>query len=165
VEKLRRGVIEGAYRLIDRSGQAGYDPSENVVHVCACGAVLPEAIRASESLLREGVHANVINVTGPGPLYRKYQAMVDATVRGDGGGLSDDFWNDLVSPAERSAPIVTVIDGHPQALAWLGGVLSERAYPLGITGFGQSGEPSDLYREYGIDADSIAAACFGALGI
>ena len=165
VEKLRRGVINGAYRLIDRSGQAGYNPSENVVHVFACGAVLPEAIRASESLLREGVHANVINVTGPGPLYRKYQAMVDAAVRGDGDGLSYQFWNDLVAPAERSAPIVTVIDGHPQALAWLGGVLSERAYPLGIIGFGQSGEPSDLYKEYGIDADSIAAACFGALGI
>jgi pyruvate dehydrogenase E1 component len=163
VETLRRGVIEGAYRLIDRSGLAGYDPAENVVHVFACGAVLPEAIKASESLLREGVHANVINVTGPGPLYKKYQAMVTASARGEHDKDNDRFWNELVAPSERTAPIVTVLDGHPQALAWLGGVLNGRAYPLGVTGFGQSGGPSDLYREYGIDADSIAAACFGAL--
>ncbi len=165
LERLRRGVIEGAYRLIDRSSLDGYDPAENVVHVFACGAVLPEAVLASESLLREGVLANVINVTGPGPLYERYQAMVAASIRGEEDGLGDEFWDTLVAPSERSAPIVTALDGHPQALAWLGGVLSERAYPLGVTCFGQSGDPSDLYREYGIDADSIAAACFGALGI
>lgn len=165
LEALRRGVIEGAYRLIDRSGLDGYDPGENVVHIFACGAAVPQAVRASEALAGEGVNANVINVTGPGPLYRRYQSLVTSVARGERDDLSDPFWDDLVAPAERSAPIVTVIDGHPQALAWLGGVLNERAYPLGVTGFGQSGSPSDLYEEYGIDSDSIAAACFGALGI
>ena len=38
-------------------------------------------------------------------------------------------------------------------------------YPLGVTRFGQSGNPDDLYREYEIDSDSIMAASFAALGI
>ena len=37
--------------------------------------------------------------------------------------------------------------------------------PLGVTRFGQSGNPDDLYREYEIDSDSIMAAPFAALGI
>ena len=161
---LRRRVIEGGYRLIDRSGLDGYDPSENVVHVFACGAIVPEAVKASDALLGEGVYANVINVTGPGPLYRRYQAMVQRVSHQQDDGADDTLWDELVPPSERSAPIVTVIDGHPQALAWLGGALNQRAFPLGVTGFGQSGSPTDLYREYGLDADAIAGACYGALG-
>ena len=110
------------------------------------------------------MYANVINVTGPGPLYRRYQAMVRRVSQQPDDGVDDQIWDELVSPSERSAPIVTVIDGHPQALAWLGGALNQRALPLGVTSFGQSGSPSDLYREYGIDADAIAGACYGALG-
>ena len=165
VGDLRRRVIEGGYRLVDRSGMDGYNPARNVVHIFACGAIVPEAIRTSESLIGEGIYANVINVTGPGPLYRRYQAAVNEVAHGNGTGAADPFWDDLISPPERLAPIVTVIDGHPQALAWLGGALSERAYPLGVTKFGQSGSPTELYREYGIDSDSIAGACFGALGL
>ena len=36
---------------------------------------------------------------------------------------------------------------------------------FGVTRFGQSGNPDDLYREYEIDSDSIMAASFAALGI
>ena len=38
-------------------------------------------------------------------------------------------------------------------------------YPIGVTRFGQSGSPDDLYREYEIDSDSIMAASVAALGI
>ena len=38
-------------------------------------------------------------------------------------------------------------------------------YPIGVTRFGQPGNPDDLYREYEIDSDSIMAASFAALGI
>ena len=38
-------------------------------------------------------------------------------------------------------------------------------YPLGVTRFGQPGNPDDLYREYEIDSDSIVAASFAALRI
>ena len=73
------------------------------------------------------------------------------------------FMADVIPAQERGVPVVTVVDGHPHSLAWLGGALNTRVLPLGVTGFGQSGTPSDLYREYEIDAESIMAACFGAL--
>ena len=72
---------------------------------------------------------------------------------------------DIIPPEERSAPIVTVADAHPHSLAWLGGALGTRTIPLGVTDFGQSGGRSELYREYGIDVESIIAACFTALEI
>jgi pyruvate dehydrogenase E1 component len=60
---------------------------------------------------------------------------------------------------------VTVADGHPHSLAWLGGALGTTVTPLGVTEFGQSGSRTELYKEYAIDVDSIIAACFTALDI
>ncbi len=70
---------------------------------------------------------------------------------------------ELVPAAERNIPIVTVVDGHPHSLAWIGAALQAPTYPLGVVGFGQSGTVSDLYKEYKIDAGSIQAACHRAL--
>ena len=162
LEKLRMQVIAGAYRQIDRSGEPGYLPGSNVTHVVASGATVPEAIQASDEMLEEGVFANVINVTGPGPLYRSFQDSVQSTIRGNGGST---FLADVVPDGDRGAPIVTVADGHPHSLAWLGSALRSPTYPLGVTQYGQSGDPPDLYREYEIDAASIMSACYGALGM
>ena len=53
---------------------------------------------------------------------------------------------------------VSVVDGHPHALAWLGTALGVPHAPLGVHGFGQSGARADLYRHYQIDAEAIARA-------
>jgi pyruvate dehydrogenase E1 component len=68
-----------------------------------------------------------------------------------------------VPPAERRAPVVTVVDGHPHSLAWIGAALKAATHPLGVAGFGQSGTIPDLYHEYKIDAASIVAACASML--
>ncbi len=159
-DALRRQVLAGAHRLVDRKGSPGYSPGENVVHVMASGAIIPEAVEASRLLLEEGVYANVVSVTGPGPLYRRYQASVKSAhgIRRDLTGFMTD-----VIPLDDSAPVVTVVDGHPHSLAWLGAALNAPSYPLGVSEYGQSGGLQDLYREYGIDTDSIMNACFCAL--
>ena len=51
--------------------------------------------------------------------------------------------------------IVTVIDGHPATLAWLGAVQGHQTIPLGVEHFGQTGTIGDLYHHYGIDAAAI----------
>ena len=51
--------------------------------------------------------------------------------------------------------LVTVIDGHPATLAWLGSVAGHQTLPLGVEHFGQTGTIGDLYRHFGIDAASI----------
>ena len=57
-----------------------------------------------------------------------------------------------------TADLITVLDGHPATLSWLGGVGGRRVRPLGVDHFGQSGDIPDLYRAYGIDADAIVEA-------
>ena len=53
---------------------------------------------------------------------------------------------------------MTVLDGHPATLSWLGSVGLHRVQPLGVTQFGQSGDIPDLYRTCGLDVDAILDA-------
>ncbi|WP_431269330.1 hypothetical protein [Dankookia sp. P2] len=69
----------------------------------------------------------------------------------------------IAGAAGAGAAIVSVIDGHPAAHAWLGAVRGQRVVPLGVDRFGQSGDIPDLYREYGLDVDAILDACAQAL--
>ena len=64
----------------------------------------------------------------------------------------------LLAPLPRDCGIVTVIDGHPAALGWLGSVRGHRVEALGVEQFGQTGTIDDLYRHYGIDANAIIDA-------
>jgi pyruvate dehydrogenase E1 component len=54
--------------------------------------------------------------------------------------------------------LITVIDGHPAALAWLGGVCGHKTVALGVEHFGQTGTIADLYNHFGIDTQSIVSA-------
>jgi pyruvate dehydrogenase E1 component len=58
---------------------------------------------------------------------------------------------------------VTLLDGSPAALSWLGGVRGQRVVPLGVDRFGQTGDLPDLYREYRLDAGAIVAAMAEAI--
>ena len=156
-EAWRRQVIRGGYRLADSSAEPGYDPVRNVINVFAVGVVVPEALTARHHLRAEGIFVNVINVTGPGPLYRDFHA---ARL---GHRAGESHLESLVPPTERAAPVVTICDDHPHALAWVGGALGSKTYPLGVTRFGQSGSRTDLYREYGLDARQIAEVCRAAV--
>jgi pyruvate dehydrogenase E1 component len=55
-------------------------------------------------------------------------------------------------------PLITVIDGHPTTLAWLGAVHGHRTRSLGVEHFGQTGSIAELYHHYGIDAEGIMRA-------
>ena len=59
--------------------------------------------------------------------------------------------------------MVSVLDGHPAAHAWMGAVRGNRVVALGPDHFGQAGDIPDLYREYGMDVDAILDACAQAL--
>ena len=159
-EVLRKQIISGAYLIIDRRDDIKYDVNLNVVNIFASGVMVPEAIKASNKLIEEGLFANVINVTGAGPLYRSFQSSTNAIFE---GGNSNLFINNILSSDDTKAPIVSIVDGHSHSLAWLGGALKTSIIPLGVSNFGQSGLPSELYKENNIDSDSIIEACFTAL--
>ena len=160
-ERLRSQVLAGAYILRNARSRTGYDPGQNVVHIFACGAMVPEALAAQEQLEAEGIFANLINVTGPGPLYHNFQRALHESIGAEAavGTLLDE----LIPAQERAAPVVTVVDAHPHSLAWIGSALGSRLWPLGVVGFGQSGSSVDLYQEYKIDSASIVATCRSAI--
>jgi pyruvate dehydrogenase complex dehydrogenase (E1) component len=64
----------------------------------------------------------------------------------------------LLDGVPTDCALVTVVDGHPLTLAWLGSVAGHRTRALGVEHFGQTGTIAELYRHYGIDTQSIIAA-------
>ena len=58
----------------------------------------------------------------------------------------------------RDCTLITVTDGHPATLAWIGGVKGHATTPLGVEHFGQTGTIGDLYRHFQIDAEAIVSA-------
>jgi pyruvate dehydrogenase E1 component len=64
----------------------------------------------------------------------------------------------LLADLPTHCGLVTVLDGHPATLAWLGAVRGHRTRALGIERFGETGTIQDLYRAHGIDARAIVSA-------
>jgi len=151
---LRAQVLSGACRLVDRTTELGCRPGENLVEIWATGVMVPEAVRASRELLEDDVYANVVNCLSPDLVYRAWQEKVHDSL----STLRPEL---PVMPV--NGPVVTVIDGHPSTLAWVGSMLGTKAYPLGVTRFDESGTPTDLYRACRIDWESIYEACCVAL--
>jgi len=124
------------------------------------GAVAPEAEAAFAELRQEEPGAGLLAVTSADRLHAAWLASRRAARQGFG---APSHVENLLAPLARDAAIVTVLDGHPAAHAWLGGVRGQRVVPLGVDRFGQAGDIPDLYREYGLDEDAILDACAQAL--
>lgn len=119
------------------------------------GAVAPEALAAWAQLAEDIPGLGLLAVTSPGLLHRGWSAREAA--RWQGGGAPSHVER-LLSPLAADAGLVTIIDGSPAALSWLGGVRGQRVVPLGVDRFGQTGDLPDLYRAYRLDADAIVEA-------
>jgi pyruvate dehydrogenase E1 component len=117
------------------------------------GAVIPELLSAADAL---GGEVDAICLTSADLLFRAVRARA---------GLDehpDDILGELFPP-DRAAPIVTILDGDPHALAFLAAVNATRLTPLGVTRFGQSGELAEVYEHHGIDAETIVGAALDLL--
>ena len=161
--ELRRQVLAGGYRIVDRRTSAASLDSNDVVQIAVPGIMVPEAIEAATRLHDEGVAANVINVTSPRRLYDALQSarrmqLADARRPVDLGHLATLFPAD-----ERRAPLVTIQDGASHALTFLAGVHGVPVVPLGVDQFGQSGSRTALYQQTGIDSSEIVNAALLAL--
>jgi pyruvate dehydrogenase E1 component len=156
-ERLREQMLAGGYRLLDwRSAGAHVDP-RYMVHIAASGAMIPEACAAAIYLWREGVAANVLNLTSPRALFECW--------RGAPFAQRQHCLAWLIPAEEQAAPIITVQDGASHSLAWLGSVTGAPVIPLGVDDFGQSGARVDLYRHFQIDWEAMVGAAFCGLGI
>jgi pyruvate dehydrogenase E1 component len=125
------------------------------------GPVAPEAQAAFAELAAEEPGAGLLAVTSPDRLHAGWLAAQRARRAGDRGAVS--HIETILAPMAPGAALVTLLDGHPAAHAWLGAVRGQRVMPLGPDRFGQGGDIPDLYREYGLDVDAVLDACAQAL--
>ena len=146
---LRQAIVDGAYWL--------REPGPNCqVVVAYTGAVAPEAIQATGLMAEDRRDVGLLAVTSADRLNAGWTAAWRARERGLVHARS--HIERLFAGLPRHCGIVTVVDGHPATLGWLGAVAGHRARPLGVEHFGQTGSVADLYAHYGIDARAIIAA-------
>ncbi len=124
------------------------------------GAVAEEAEAAFAALREDEPAAALLAITSPDRLYAGWRQAQRQRRQGE---AAQSHIETLLAPLPSSAAIVTVLDGHPAAHAWLGAVRGQRLMGLGPDHFGQSGSIADLYREYEIDSAAILDACAEAL--
>ena len=150
--ELQADIINGGYWM-RKPG-----PNAEVI-IAYTGVVATEAIEATGMLGEDRRDIGLLAVTSADRL----SAGWTAAQRAREGGLGDatSHVDRLLSDIPAHCSIVTVIDGHPATLGWLGSVHGHRVRPLGIEHFGQTGSIAELYRHYGIDALGIVAAAEG----
>jgi pyruvate dehydrogenase E1 component len=160
-ESWKAGAVQGGYWL--RAPAQGAEAA-----LVYSGALAPEALAAWEALKDDVPGLGLLAITSPDLLHRGWSARQAARWKSpprdgegdrpkDGGGGSSHI-ETLLAPLSPTAGLVTLLDGAPASLSWLGGVRGHRVSPLGVDRFGQTGDLDDLYREYRLDLDAIVEA-------
>jgi pyruvate dehydrogenase E1 component len=151
--ELANDIIQGAYWM--------RPPTPNTsVMIAYQGVVAPEAIAAAGLLAEDRRDVALLAVTSADRLNAGVQAAERARQRGNAGATS--HIERMLARLDRNCGIVTVVDGHPLTLSWLGSVQGHRVKALGVEHFGQTGTISDLYHHYNIDTNAIVHAAQAA---
>ncbi|MEE2791449.1 MAG: transketolase [Acidobacteriota bacterium] len=143
--ELRTQIVAGGYWL--RPPGSGAE-----LAVVVSGPVVAEAVDAYNQIIEDLPNAGLLVVTSADRLQQNWIASVRA------GQNDRAHVVRLLEPLASTAGLVTVLDGHPATLSWLGSVGQHRVQPLGVGEFGQSGDIPDLYHAYGLDATAIMDA-------
>jgi pyruvate dehydrogenase E1 component len=147
-EVWTRDLIAGAYWQVPPAPGAE-------LAVVYTGAVAPEAKEAFEQIREDIPGAGLLAVPSPDRLHADWSAALR-----DGGTAHATR---LLAPLSPGAGLVSVIDGPPATLSWLGGVRGHRVAALGVDCFGQSGDVAALYRAHGLDVEAILDAAASIL--
>ena len=116
------------------------------------GALVPEALEAADTLTEDaGIDVEVVCITSADLLFRSFQAR---------SGLGDGDPRTLEQLFRKGVPIVSLLDGHPHTLSFLGSPIT----CLGVQRFGQAGDIAELYEHHQIDAESVVGAALDLLG-
>ncbi|MEO1091585.1 MAG: 1-deoxy-D-xylulose-5-phosphate synthase N-terminal domain-containing protein [Pseudomonadota bacterium] len=150
----RRAIVDGGY------WQRPPDPRTRVA-IAYQGVLAAEALAATAILDEEDEPVALLAVTSADRLNAGWHAALRrAQTTGD---WHSSHVESLLGGLPHDASLVTVVDGHPATLGWLGSVWGHRVFPLGVEHFGQSGDTIDLYAHHRVDPEAILDACAQAL--
>ncbi|MCZ6603954.1 MAG: transketolase [Alphaproteobacteria bacterium] len=144
--ELEQNIVDGAYWMREPG------PNAQVV-VAYTGTLAPEAINAVGLMAEDRRDVGLLAVTSADRLNAGWAAAQRARERGLHNARS--HVEGLLEMVPVGCVLITVLDGHPATLAWLGSVYGHRTGALGVEHFGQTGRIEDLYRHHGIDTQSI----------
>jgi pyruvate dehydrogenase E1 component len=153
-DEMASDILNGAYWAKRPEGDAG-------VALVYAGAIAPEVYQAWEMLGEDVPGAGLLAVTSPDVLHRDWMATTRSPWTGEAGRIS--HIERLLGEMSPTGGLVTIIDGSPSTLSWLGSVRGQRVRALGVERFGQTGDLPDLYREYRMDADAMLDAAASLL--
>ena len=142
-QELAQAITNGAYWL--------REPGPNCEVVIAyTGAVAPEAVEAAGLLSEDRRDVGLLAITSADRLFSQWSRS--RTLR------TESHVAQLLGYVPPHCAIVTVNDGHPAALAWLGGVKGHRITTLGVETFGQSASLEDIFASFGLNTNGIIRA-------
>ncbi|MCH9751252.1 MAG: transketolase [Alphaproteobacteria bacterium] len=151
---LADDILNGAYWA--------HAPSEGASLALAyCGAMAPEALEAFEHLSEDLPDAGLLAITSPDVLHRDWLAASRSPWTGEAGRTS--HIERLLGTMSPGSGLVTLIDGSPSTLSWLGSVKGQRVRALGAERFGQTGDLPDTYAEHRLDASAVLDAAASLL--
>jgi pyruvate dehydrogenase E1 component len=147
--ELESSILKGAYWL--------RKPGPNAQAVIAfTGAVAPGAIEATGLIGEDRRDVGLLAIISADRLYADWTKAQKSREQGRASTVS--HVETIMAGLPSYCGLVTVIDGHPASLGWLGSVCGHRTRSLGVQNFGQSGTIQDLHRHFGIDARGIVKA-------
>ena len=136
--ELKNNIIKGGYWL----KKPGPNPEVIIVYQ---GAVAIEAIESTALLGEKFKNSGVLSITSSDKLFHEWKNQ-----------NSTSHIELLLECVPRDTRIITVIDGHPMTLSWIGSINGHKTIPLGVSSFGQTGKVEDLFKEFTIDSQSIS---------
>ncbi|MBN35540.1 MAG: transketolase [Rhodospirillaceae bacterium] len=148
-DTLRADILSGGYWLREPSADAD-------IAIIAIGTMAPEALAAHETLVEDIPGAGLLVATSADRLMADWHHA--RRHRRAGMPAEPSHVERLLSRLPSHTGLVTVLDGHPATLSWMGGVRRHRIQSLGVEDFGRSADIPDIHAVHGIDADSILDA-------
>jgi pyruvate dehydrogenase E1 component len=157
IEQPQRRIDSALAESITRGAYWMRRPGPNAQAVIAyMGAVAPGAIEAVGRIAEDRRDVGLLAITSAGRLNADWTAA--QRERENGSANTSSHIEGLLAVLPSHCGLVTVLDGHPATLAWLGSVCGHRTRSLGVEHFGQTGTITELYRHFGIDSRGIVAA-------
>ena len=144
-KNLTNDILKGGYWL----KKPGPNPEIIIVYQ---GVMANEVIKATGYLGERFKDVGVLSITSSDNLFNEWKKKsISFNLE-----TSKSHIEHLLEVVPRDTKIITVIDGHPMTLSWLGSVYGHKTLPLGVDRFGQTGNINDLFEEFAIDSQSIS---------
>ena len=144
-KSLKENIIKGGYWL----KKPGANPHLIIVYQ---GVIANEVVEAASMLGERFKDIGILSVTSSDNLFHEWKN----TSSSFSSQKAHSHIETLLSSVPKDTKLITVIDGHPMTLSWIGSVYGHKTITLGVDCFGQTGNVKELLTEFAIDSGNIS---------